>query len=327
MNFGTIGTSWITSSFIDASRKSTDFILKAVYSRSEMKAKEFAEKHQAAFVYTELEEMAKSKKIDCVYIASPNSLHFEHALLFLRHKKHVICEKPIFSNTKELKEAFQVAEENGVYLFEAIRNLHSPNFKALKSAIEKIGPVRAANLHRSRYSSKYNEYLSGGRPNVFSAEYSGGALTDLGIYPLYLSTGLFGNPTKFSYSANVLDSGIDGSGTLTLGYNGFIATIMCSKISTSYIPCEIQGEKGTVVFEDAGNITDIKWIDNKTGQVTPIENYNMDDDMKFEINNFMQIISNKNEEDYLKLKELSLQTLSITEEARRQNGIVYGCER
>ncbi|WP_042146974.1 Gfo/Idh/MocA family protein [Paucisalibacillus sp. EB02] len=327
MNFGTVGTSWITSSFIDASRKSDDFILKAVYSRSEIKAKEFAEKHQAALIYTDLEEMAKSEKIDCVYIASPNSLHYEHALLFLRHKKHVICEKPIFSNTKELKEAFRVAKENGVYLFEAIRNFHSPNFKALKNAIEKIGPVRAANLHRSRYSSKYNEYLSGSRPNVFSAEYSGGALTDLGIYPLYLSVGLFGNPTKISYSANVLESGIDGSGTLTLGYDGFISTIMCSKISTSYIPCEIQGEKGTVVFEDAGVIVDMKLIDNATGQELPVVTYNMEDDMKFEINNFMRIISNKNEEEYLELKELSLLTLSITEEARRQNGIIYGCER
>lgn len=327
MRFGTIGTSWITSSFIDASRKATDFILKAVYSRSEMKAKAFAEKHQAAFIYTELEEMAKSEEIDCVYIASPNSLHFEHALLFLKNKKHVICEKPIFSNVEELKEAFQVAEENGVYLFEAIRNLHSPNFKALKNVIEKIGPVRAANLHRSRYSSKYNEYLSGGRPNVFSPEFSGGALTDLGIYPLYISTGLFGNPTQIDYSANVLDSGIDGSGTLTLGYDGFISTIMCSKISTSYIPCEIQGEKGTVVFEDAGTIKDLRWVDNETGQVTLIETYNMDDDMKFEINNFMRIISNNKKEEYQELKELSLLTLSITEEARRQNGIMYGCER
>ena len=327
MNFGTIGTSWITSSFIDASRKADNFTLCAIYSRSEKKAKEFSAKHASPSFYTDLEEMAKSDEIDCVYIASPNSLHFEHAILFLKHKKHVICEKPIFSNAKEFREAFQVAEENGVYLFEAIRNIHSPNFKALKDAIGKVGPIKATNLHRCRYSSKYNEFLAGGRPNVFSTEFSGGALTDLGIYPLYLAVGLFGQPNKVSYTANVLESGVDGNGTLSLSYDSFTSTVLCSKISTSYIPCEIQGEKGTILFNDAGTIVDLKWIDNLTGQVEVIDTYSLEDDMKFEINNFTRIISSRNDKEYMELKDLSLITLSITEKARKQNGIIYGCEK
>ncbi|MFS0674075.1 Gfo/Idh/MocA family protein [Ornithinibacillus sp. 179-J 7C1 HS] len=327
MKFGTIGTSWITSSFIDASRKSNDFILKAVYSRSETRAKEFAEKQQAEHIYTNLEEMAKSDEIDCVYIASPNSFHFNHALLFLKHKKHVICEKPIFSNTEEFREAYRVADENEVFLFEAIRNIHSPNFKVLKNAIERIGPITSTILHRNRYSSKFDEFLAGGRPNVFSADFSGGALTDMGIYPLYLSVGLFGKPKKVSYSANLLESGIDGSGTLILSYDGFTSTIMCSKISTSYIPCEIQGQNGTVVFNDAGALVEMKLVDNSTNKVLPIETYATEDNMAFEIHNIKRIILTKNEQEYKELKELSLLTLSITEEARRQNGIIYGCER
>ncbi|GGA90975.1 Gfo/Idh/MocA family protein [Ornithinibacillus halotolerans] len=327
MNFGTVGTSWITSSFIQASQEVNNFTLTAVYSRSEQKVKDFAEKHQAPFVYTDLEEMAKSDKLDCIYIASPNSLHFEQAKLFLQHKKHVICEKPIFSNTKEFQEAFQVAEENGVYLFEAIRNIHTPNFEVLKHAVEKIGPVTSTILHRNRYSSKYKEYLAGGRPNVFTAEFSGGALTDLGIYPLALAVSLFGKPKQVSYVANMLESGVDGSGTLTLEYDNFVSTVMCSKISTSYIPCEIQGENGSILFDDAGSILDMKYIDNSSGQEEPIQTYSLEDNMQYEITNFLQIITSQNNEEYNRLKELSLLTLSITEEARKQNNIIYGSER
>ena len=58
--------------------------------------------------FTDIEEMAKSSEIEAVYIASPNSVHFEQALTFLKNKKHVICEKPIFSNTAELEKLIRL---------------------------------------------------------------------------------------------------------------------------------------------------------------------------------------------------------------------------
>src|SRR5579875_3241759 len=122
INFATVGTGWITESFIKAAKLSGQMKLVGVYSRSEAKARELANTYQAVNSYTDLEQMAKSSEIQAVYIASPNSLHFKQAITFLKHKKHVICEKPIFSTSAELEEAYRVAEENGVYLFEAIRN-------------------------------------------------------------------------------------------------------------------------------------------------------------------------------------------------------------
>lgn len=326
MNIGTVGTSWITEAFIEAMKASGSFTLKAVYSRSHDKASTFAERHGALHVYTDLEEMAKSKEMNCVYIASPNSLHYEQVIQFLKQKKHVICEKPVFSNTAELKRAHEIAEENHVYLFEAVRNLHSPNFNKLKTEINGIGQVRSLFLQFSKYSSKYDAYLNGENPNIFSLEFSGGALVDLGVYPLYIAVGLYGQPKRVSYHPVILDSGVDGNGTLLLDYVDFTCTIMCSKISNAYNACEIHGEEATLIFENAGEISNLARVHTKTKESTSIETVEEQHDMKFEIQNFKSIIENKDTQEYKRLRELSYQVLSITEEARKQNNIIFTSE-
>ncbi|MFP7299163.1 Gfo/Idh/MocA family protein [Neobacillus niacini] len=327
MNLGTVGTGWITASFIEAAKLSGKFNLKAVYSRTADKAKELANTYNAAHYFTDLEEMAKSPEIQAVYIASPNSVHFEQALIFLRNKKHVICEKPIFSNTAELTAAYQIAEENGVYLFEAIRNIHTPNFQILKEKLHMAGNLRSAILPYMKYSSRYDLFLQGEEPNIFSSSFSGGALVDLGVYPLFLAVGLFGEPNKVTYYPVILRTGVDGSGTLILEYQDFVCTILCSKISDSELPCEIQGEQGTFVLEDAAPISQIKFIDSHTKESEIFSVSQEDKDMVYECINLAGIIETNNQEEYEKHKDWSEKVLRITEEARRQNSIVFGVER
>lgn len=326
MNLGTIGTSWITDSFIEASKGSKLLTLTAVFSRNEATAKSFAEKHDASTYFTNIEEMAKSSKIDVVYIASPNSLHYEQTIMFLKNKKHVICEKPIFSTTNELAHAYQIAEENGVFLFEAIRNYHSPNFTVLKENLSKIGQIRSANLHYLQYSSRYDSFLRGENPNVFSPEFSGGALVDLGVYPLYVAIGLFGKPTTVNYTPVKLRNGIDGSGTLVLNYENFTCSIQCSKISQSYIQSEITGEVGSFVLDKPSPISKITLINNKTQESESLEVAQVKNDMLYEIQNITEIIQHNRIADYKQLKEMSTFVLTITETARKQGGIVFGVE-
>ena len=112
IRFGIIGTNWITERFLDAAKDIEDFTLTAVYSRTEEKAKTFAGKYNATQTFTNIEEMVKSDVIDAVYIASPNSLHAEQAILSMNHGKHVICEKPLASNKKEVESMMQAAQKN-----------------------------------------------------------------------------------------------------------------------------------------------------------------------------------------------------------------------
>ena len=326
INFGTVGTGWITESFIKAAKLSGQLQLTSVYSRTEDKAKQLADTYNAPYFYTNIEEMAKSTEIDAVYIASPNSVHFEQAITFLKNKKHVICEKPIFSTSAELATAYQTAEENGVYLFEAIRNIHTPNFKILKDNLHLAGQIRSTILPYIQYSSRYDLFLQGEEPNIFSAKYSGGALVDLGVYPLFLAVGLFGEPSQVAYHPVLLRSGVDGSGTLVLTYDDFVCTIHCSKISHSELPCEIHGEKGTFVLEDAAPISEIKFVDNR-GQESQILSVEQEEqNMVYECENIVRIIETKDDQEYQQLKNWSEIVLRITEEARKQNNIRFTVE-
>jgi predicted dehydrogenase len=327
INLGTVGTGWITSSFIEAAQLSKEFKLAGVYSRTEEKAEMLADTYNATDVFSDLEEMAKSENIDVVYIASPNSVHFEQALLFLRNKKHVICEKPIFSNARELAEAFKAAEENGVFLFEAIRNIHTPNFKTLKEKLPMAGEIRSAILPYIKYSSRYDLFLQGEEPNIFSSTFSGGALVDLGVYPLYLAVGLFGEPKKSTYHPVILRSGVDGSGTLVLEYDEFVCTILCSKLSHSTILCEIHGEKGTFVLEDAAPISQIEFYDSHSKESKVLSVPLEEKDMVYECKNIAGIINTNNQKEYQVLKRLSEMVLKITEESRKQNNIIFDSEK
>ena len=112
VRFGIVGTNWITEKLINAGSMCEDFQLNAVYSRTEEKGREFAEKYKVENIYTDLLEMAKSGMIDAVYIASPNSFHYEQSKLFLENKIAVLCEKPLSSNSFETNDLIKTAKEN-----------------------------------------------------------------------------------------------------------------------------------------------------------------------------------------------------------------------
>lgn len=104
VRFGVLGTSLITETFLNTAKHVKDFKLEAVYSRTLERAEEFGKKYGVDTFFTDLEEMACSPQIDAVYIATPNAYHAEQAILFLRNKKHVLCEKPMAANAIEVKK-------------------------------------------------------------------------------------------------------------------------------------------------------------------------------------------------------------------------------
>ena len=121
IRFGVVGTNWITDAFIRGASLNKGFRLNAVYSRTKERAQQFAGKYLVENIFTDLNEMAESKSIDAVYIASPNSLHKKQSILFLNNQKHVLCEKPLASNCKEVMEMIKVAKNNKVLLMEAMK--------------------------------------------------------------------------------------------------------------------------------------------------------------------------------------------------------------
>ena len=98
VRFGVVGTNFITDWVIEGAKEDPRFELAAVYSRTRERGEEFAAKHNIPHIFTSLEDMAASDKVDAIYIASPNALHAEQSILCLSHGKHVLCEKPMSLN-------------------------------------------------------------------------------------------------------------------------------------------------------------------------------------------------------------------------------------
>ncbi|EAD0599921.1 Gfo/Idh/MocA family oxidoreductase [Listeria monocytogenes] len=327
MKLGIMGTNWITDSFIEGAINSGEWNLTAVYSRTEEKARAFGEKYGELTYFTDIEEMGKSDALDAVYIASPNALHYQHAVSLLKNKKHVIVEKPIFSTVAELEHAHQIARENNVFLFEAARHIQEPNFKRLQENIEKVGTIHGATLAYMKYSSRYDQVLNGEEPNIFSLKFSGGSIVDLGVYPLYSAITLFGEPVKATYFASKLPTGVDGLGPIILEYPTFNITIIQGKNSQSFLPSEIYGQKGTLIVDPLTGIEKITFYDNATKEETELAGSVVANDMQFEAAEFARIIEQSDRDTYEYLADLSLKVLRVSNELRHQNDIWFDAEK
>lgn len=319
---GILGTNNITDWFLSGAKEVEGFELTAVYSRNENKAREYASKYGVKDIFTNLEEMAKSDLIDAVYIATPNSLHAEQSILFLNNKKHVLCEKAFASNLEEVLAMIKAAKENKVLLMEAMKTTLLPNFQVVKENLHRIGKVRKYFASFCQYSSRYDKYKNGEILNAFKPELSNGALMDIGVYCIEPMINLFGKPRSIKANALMLESGVDGEGSIILDYEDKEGIVMFSKISNSYLPSEIQGEEGSIIIEKINTFEKIKLI-LKTGEEIDLSKEHVADNMFYEVKEFINLIKNNELESQINTFETSINTITIMDEARKQIGLVY----
>ncbi|WP_204439009.1 Gfo/Idh/MocA family protein [Amphibacillus cookii] len=322
VRFGVIGTNWITDRFLEAGFMVDDFRLTAVYSRTKEKAEVFAAKYQVDTTYTDIDHFAQSDKIDAVYIASPTSLHAEQAIRCMEQGKHVFVEKPIASNQREVEQMIAVAKKHDVLLMEGMKTTHLPNFKVLRNHLTTIGPVRHLIANFCQYSSRYDQYKEGVVLNAFKPEFSNGSLMDIGIYTAYPMVALFGAPEHANANAYMLDSGVDGQGTIAVKYPELTADLMFSKITNSNIPSEIQGEKGTIVVDKWSDMRKLTLIDNE-GTVTDISVEQKQNTMYYEINHFVGLLQDGSRESDVNSHMVSLNTMKLLDQARASIGLRF----
>lgn len=320
IRFAVIGTNWITKQFVDAAHETGKYKLTAIYSRHLEQAQAFANDYPVEHLFTSLEAMAQSDAIDAVYIASPNALHFPQTQLFLRHKKHVICEKPLASNLREVEAAIETARENQVVLFEAFKTASLPNFIQLQQSLSKAGKVRKALINYCQYSSRYQRYLDGENPNTFNPAFSNGSIMDIGFYCLASAVALWGEPHGVQASAALLESGVDAHGVVVLDYGDFSVTLQHSKVSDSVLPSEIQGEDGSLVIEKISECQKVTFVPRggKPQDLTQPQHINT---MLYEAEVFARLVET-NEVNHPGLA-VSRTTAKLQTEIRRQTGVVF----
>jgi predicted dehydrogenase len=326
IRFGIIGTNWITEQWLTAASGVEDFTLSAVYSRSEDKAREIAAKYGASRTYTDLTAMATGGEIDAVYIASPNSLHAEQAILFMSHGIHVLCEKPAASNAREFREMTESARKNGVVLMEAMKSTLLPNFRAIQENLHKIGTIRRYFAGYCQYSSRYDAYKQGNILNAFRPEFSNGAMMDLGVYGIYPMVVLFGKPDVVKAAGVMLESGVDGEGSLLVQYPEMDGIVHYSKIADSSLPSEILGEDGSMVIHRISQPAKVE-IRYRDGTVEDLTRSQHENTMIYETLEFIDLIKSGRLESETNSHANSLRVLEIMDEARKQLGLVYPADR
>lgn len=322
MKFSTIGTSWITEAFIEAAKQSGLADLISVYSRNAGTAEQFAHKHGVEKWFTTLEGLLDDHS-DFIYIASPNSFHYEHVIECIQKQKHVFCEKPMGYTEQQIVHIKEEANKHGVFVFEGYRHLCSPNYEKLKEHLEEIGQIRSTLLQYIQYSSRFDAFKDGQSPNVFSKEFAGGALMDLGVYPVSMAIDLYGEPDTVHYSPVYLSNGVDGSGTLTFKYPDHLVTIMASKIAQGTIPSEIHGEEGTLTLDHISPIDSLKLYSRKTNEVKELASEQDELDMIYELEKFKQMIDQNDKKSHEQWLERSRLVAKWTEIARHQADIYF----
>ncbi|HEY0221973.1 MAG TPA: Gfo/Idh/MocA family oxidoreductase [Lactovum miscens] len=325
LKLGVIGTSWICRQFIDAAHETQEYELRAAYSRSIEKGQEFVADFSNVVVFNDLSDFVNDSEIDVIYIASPNSLHFQQAKAAVEAGKNVIVEKPCFSNPTEFKEIFDLAEKHGVFVLEAARHIHDEAFAIVKEFLSDK-TILGANLTYAKYSSKMSALLAGELPNKWNPKFSGGILADLGVYLVYWSIGQFGQPQVAKYSAQLLPSGVDVSGVGLLRYDTFDINLFNAGNLNSYLTSEVYTSEGTLVLDSVAgteNATFIKLNGEKEEfTINQIENPLYD-----EAKAFSNLLNNNDHDKYSLLLTLAKQVNDTLFEMRKTAGIVFDADK
>ena len=262
INVGIIGSGFIAPVFIEATKEVKGFKYVGIASPVEEQLKTLKEKYGIGYYSLDNEVVYNDPKIDVIYCAVPNGLHYEVAKRALECGKHVIVEKPFTASYAEAKELIDLAKKKKLIIFEAITLRHMPNYRKIKELLPEIGEMKMVDINFSQYSSRYDKFKKGVTLPAFNPKLAGGALMDLGVYNVHFVVGLFGEPKDVKYYAN-MHKKIDTSGTLVLDYGTFKATCIACKDCKAPLNTCVQGDAGYIKSDDASSvIKTIKLVKN-----------------------------------------------------------------
>ena len=238
-----------------------DVGLYAVASRDLARAQAFAKAQGFETAYGSYEEMLADPKVDLVYVATPHSHHAEHMKLCIAAGKAVLCEKSFTANAKQAREVLALAKEKGVLVTEAIWTRYMPSLNILKDIIASgaLGEVKM--LSASLF------YPIDTVPRIVQPELAGGALLDVGVYPLNFACMIFGsNPVRMDSSVLLTEAGVDYQESFTLHYeDGRMAVLSAGTGSRCDRRCLISGTKGYIVADNVNNIHKIELFTAEDG--------------------------------------------------------------
>ena len=244
--WGILGPGKIAHKFAAGLQSLSNANLYAIGSRDYHRAEVFGKQYGAVKYYGSYEELAADQDIDIIYIATPHSEHYDHALICLKNRKNVLCEKAFTVNAGQLEHLISLAKKNGLFLMEALWTRFLPSIGKVIEIIHsgRIGEVKM--LHAD--FGFHAPYDRNGR--LFNPALAGGSLLDIGIYPLFLSLLLLGEPLEVKALAHKAETGVDESLAVCLLYsNGALAVLSSTFAVNTNTRADIYGTRGNIGME------------------------------------------------------------------------------
>ncbi|SDS88756.1 Predicted dehydrogenase [Paraoerskovia marina] len=215
IRWGILGAGGIAQTFARAVDELTVSTVTAVGSRDLARAEAFAAEHaNGARAHGSYEELVADPEVDAIYVATPHSHHRDHALLAVAAGKHLLVEKAFTRDATEAQEVFDAAREAGVFVMEAMWTRHLPHVAAMRAVIERgdIGEVVAVHADHGQHFDADPSH------RLFAPELAGGALLDLGVYPVSFAMDVLGVPDEVVATGTLTDTGVDGQISIALRY-------------------------------------------------------------------------------------------------------------
>jgi len=247
IRWGILGCGKIAHKFAADLKLVEDIELVAVASRDYQRANDFARQHGATLAFQSYEELVSCEKVDVIYVATPHGFHHEHTLLCLNHKKAVLCEKAFALNSWQAQEMIDAARSNNVFLMEAFWTKFIPQYEKVIELI-KSGELGALKMIQADFGFLAPEPKP---QRIYDPELGGGALLDIGIYPVFLALSLLGRPEEVKAVMTPYPTGVDEQIAISMKFpNGVLAILSASFSADTPVEATIMGTKGFLRLRD-----------------------------------------------------------------------------
>ncbi|WP_428425653.1 Gfo/Idh/MocA family protein [Pararhizobium sp.] len=245
IKWAVLGTGSIATTFAEDIQLTDNAALVAVFSRTLEAATLFSGRFGGLRILPDIDALAADPLIDAVYLATPNTAHFDQARTLLRAGKPVLIEKPLVTTASEANALADLAAEKQTFAMEGLWTVFLPAIDHVRQLLadKTIGAITGIRAELA-YIKTFD-----GDSRFFSAALGGGALLDLGVYPIALTLALFGSPQTVTGRWSAAPTGVDMSADVTLGYDRFQARLSVGFDRTGNNRFIIDGETGSLVID------------------------------------------------------------------------------
>lgn len=321
IRWGILACGGIARKFADDLAYVSNGYLAAVSSRDIKRAEEFASHYSKdVLCFGSYQSMLASGEIDVVYIASPHGLHYEHTLMCLEAGIPVLCEKAFAINSMQVASMIAKAKEKKVFLMEALWTRFHPSIQKVQEILASgvIGEV----VHLQADFGFKADYIPEAR--WFNPLLTGGSLLDIGIYPLFISKLILGQPAELKATGVMSGTGVDMNCSVATKYaSGATATLFSTFAAQTDTTCTIYGSKGKIYMHPRFHETKGLTVTLSAGEETIYETERLGWGYSYEADAVQNDLRAGKIENDLMTHQFSQELMGLLDQIRGEIGLKY----